>query len=59
MTFLEFIINGGLCGLMSGFNNTKEGHAFNFKDVKQTFDDASNCIGKIGQLLHGFMQLLK
>lgn len=59
MTFWEFIINGGLCGLMSGFDCKKENHAFNFKDAGQTIDDASNCIGKLGQLLHGFTHLLK
>lgn len=59
MTFWNFIKNGGLCGLMSGFDNKKEGHAFNFKDLGQTVDEASKLADKIRQQLQSTKQLLK
>ena len=43
MSLVEFIINGGLCGLAEGFDHRKEGHPYNFDNLHKTLGGVTKC----------------
>ena len=47
MKFLDFIINGGLCGYVEGFDYKKEGHPYNFDNLHDSLGRATKCVDVI------------
>ena len=47
MKFLKFIINGGLCGFIDGFDYEKEGHPYNFENLQKTLGGMTKCVDAI------------
>ncbi len=48
MKAVDFILNGGLMGLMSGFDHRKEGHVYGFEDLNDDIKATLPCLKLIG-----------
>ena len=51
MRFLEFIINGGFCGFIDGFDHEKEGHPYNFDNLQKTLSGMTKCVDAISGIV--------
>lgn len=47
MSFFDFILNGGLCGLESGYDHNETGRPYGFDDLRDTIHRASSCYDEL------------
>lgn len=48
--FFDFIKNGGLFGMMRGFDSSKEGHPYSFDEFSEDITKCSNCVRKTAEI---------
>ncbi len=53
MGLKDFILNGGLCGLMRGFDHKKEGRAYGFREFKEDAAEAAEVTCAVASVAGG------